>query len=181
MTEVADRYRRLADRFNAVVDDVPADGWDAPSPCEDWTARQVLEHVVESQHGFLARFVLAPELPAGGPTDQWPAVRDAMLAALDDPATADTEYDGMFGRTTLAETVDGFMSTDLVVHAWDIARATGLEQHEAMPADEVERLDAQLRGMGDAIRSPGAFGPEVPVPDDASHHDRFLGYIGRRP
>lgn len=181
MTDVADRYRRLADRFTTVVDDVPDDAWDAPSPCEGWAARQVLEHVVESQHGFLARFDLAPELPAGGPTDQWPAVRDAMLAALDDPATAGTEYDGMFGRTTLAETVDGFMSADLVVHSWDIARAAGLEQHEAMPSEEVERLDAQLRGMGDAIRSPGAFGPEVPVPEHASHQDRFLGYIGRTP
>lgn len=181
MTAVADRYRLLASRFTAVVDDVPDDGWDAPSPCEGWTARQVLEHVVESQHGFLARFDLAPELAGDHPAQQWPAVRDAMLAALDDPATAGTTYDGMFGPTTLAETVDGFMSADLVVHAWDIARATGLEQHEAMPADEVERLDAQLRGMGDAIRSPGAFGPEVAVPEDASHQDRFLGYIGRQP
>lgn len=181
MSEIADRYRRLADRFTDVVDDVPDDAWSAPSPCEGWTARQVLEHVVESQHGFLARFELAPELSVDDPTSRWPPVRDAMLAALDDPATAGTEYDGMFGRTTLAETVDGFMSADLVVHAWDIARAAGLEEHEAMPPEEVERLDAQLRGMGDAIRSPGAFGPEVPVPEDAPHQHRFLGYIGREP
>jgi len=181
MTDAAARYRRLAERFTAVVDDVPDDAWGAPSPCEGWTARQVLDHVVESQHGFLARFDLAPELTGDDPRARWATMRDAMLAAVDDPATASTEYDGMFGPTTLAETVDGFMSADLVVHAWDIARATGLEQHEAMPPEEVERLDAQLRGMGDAIRSPGAFGPEVPVPEDAPHQHRFLGFIGRQP
>ena len=181
MSDVADRYRRLADRYTSVVDAVPGDAWDAPSPCEGWTGRQVLEHVAESQHGFLARFDLAPDIDGADPTARWAAVRDAMLAALDDPATAGTEYDGMFGRTTFAGTVDGFMSADLVVHAWDIARAAGLDDHEAMPPEEVERLDAQLRGMGDAIRSPGAFGPEVPVPDDAPHQHRFLGYIGRRP
>lgn len=181
MSDVADRYRRLAYRFTAVVEAVPEGGWSAPSPCEGWTAQQVLEHVAESQHGFLARFDLAPDIGGEDPTTQWAAVRDAMLSALDDPATADTQYDGMFGRTTFAETVDGFMSADLVVHAWDIARATGQEEHEPMPPEEVERLDAQLRGMGDAIRSPGAFGPEVTVPEDAPHQHRFLGYIGREP
>lgn len=179
--DAADRYRRLAERFSTVVEAVPEESWDATSPCEGWTARQVLGHVVESEHGFLARFGLAPELTGADATAQWAAVRDAMQSALDDPATASTEYDGMFGRTTLAETVDGFMSADLVVHAWDIARATGLQEHEAMPSEEVERLDAHLRSVGEAIRSPGAFGPEVPVPADAPAQERFLGYIGRRP
>lgn len=50
-----------------------------------------------------------------------------------------------------------------------------------MPADEVERIGSRLRGLGDAIRGPGVFGPEVPVPDDASAQDRFLGFIGRHP
>jgi uncharacterized protein (TIGR03083 family) len=123
--DVADRYRRLSDRFDAVLRDVTAEGWDAQSPCEGWTARQVVGHVAESQGGFLGRFDRAPEL-TGDPLVDWPAVRDAMRAGLDDPAVAGIEYDGMFGKTTFAATVDQFMCADLVVHAWDIARATGL-------------------------------------------------------
>lgn len=80
-----------------------------------------------------------------------------------------------------ADTVDAFMSADLVIHAWDVARAAGLPDPEEMPADEVERLDTNLRGMGDALRGPGAFGPEVPVSDDAPAQDRLLGFLGRRP
>ena len=181
MDAIADRYRRVADRFSSVVDTVPEGSWNASSPCEGWTAREVVGHVVESQHGFLARFDLAPPLEGDDPVQQWPAVRDAVQAALDDPGTAATEYDGMFGRTTLAETVDQFMAADLVVHAWDIARATGLDDMEEIPADEVELLDARLRPMGDALRGPGVFGPEVPVPDDASPHERLLGFLGRQP
>lgn len=181
MTDAADRYRHLAQRFTAVVDHVPDDAWDASSPCEGWTARQVLDHVVESQHGFLARFDLAPSLEGDDIRARWRVVRDAVQAGLDDPATAQTEYAGMFGPTTFAATVDDFLSTDLLVHAWDIARAAGLAEHEPMPPEEVDRLDARLRPMGDSLRMPGAFGPEIPVADDAPAQDRLLGFLGRRP
>lgn len=181
MTETADRYRQLAERFTALVGDVPAEGWDAASPCEGWTARDVLDHVVESSAGLLGRFDRAPDVTGDEPAQRWIATRDAMQAAVDDPAVAGTEYDGFFGRTTLAETVDGFMSPDLLVHTWDIARAAGLPQYEPMPPEEVEQVHARLASLGDAIRQAGAFGPEVPVPADASAQDRFLGFIGRQP
>ena len=181
MTDIAARYRRLAARFTEVVDAVPADRWEADSPCEDWSARGVLAHVVESQHGFLARFDLAPELPGDDPVDNWPVLRDAMQDAVDDPQKAQTEYSGMFGDTTIEATVDQFMATDLLVHSWDIARAAGLQDLETLPADEVDMLDARLRPMGDALRGPGVFGPEVPVPDDAPAQDRLLGFLGRDP
>lgn len=181
MTETAARYRRLAERFTALVGDVPAGGWDAASPCKDWTARQVLDHVVDSSAGLLGRFDRAPALADDDPLQRWTATREAMQAAVDDPDVAGAEYEGFSGPTTLAETVDGFMSPDLLVHTWDIARATGLQQYEPMPADEVERVHARLASLGDAIRQAGAFGPEVPVPTDASRQDRFLGFVGRQP
>lgn len=181
MTETADRYRRAAARFTALLEEITDEGWNAPSPCEGWTPRDIVNHVVESSCGVLGRVDRAPELSGDDPVARWIAARDAMQAAVDDPAVADTGYDGFFGPTTLAETFDGFMAPDLVVHTWDIARATGLEDYEPMPEDEVERVHARLGALGDAIRQPGAFGPEVPVPADAPAQDRFLGYIGRQP
>jgi uncharacterized protein (TIGR03086 family) len=178
---IADRYRRVSGRFSDVVDAVPPDGWDAPSPCEGWCARQIVEHVVDSQSGFLARFDLAPSTEGDDPVRTWPAVRDGVQAALDDHDKATIGYDGPFGPTTVADTVDQFLCADLVVHSWDIARATGLREFEELPADEVELVHSRLAPLGDAIRGPGVFGPEVPVPDDASVQDRFLGFIGRQP
>ena len=181
MTETADRYRRLAERFTALVQDVPADGWAAPSPCEDWTPRDIVDHIVDSSCGVLGRIDRAPEVPADDPVARWTVARDAMQAAVDDPQVAGTEYDGFFGRTTVAETFDAFMSPDLLVHTWDVARATGLDQYEPMPEEEVRRVHDRLGSLGDAIRQPGAFGPEVPVPDDAPAQDRLLGFLGRQP
>ncbi len=181
MTETADRYRQLADRFTALVGDVPTEGWDATTPCEGWTARDVLDHLIQGSCNQLENLGRAPEVPDGDPPARWAAVRDAMQSAIDDPEVASTEYDGPFGRTTLADAFDGFMSADLMVHTWDIARATGLAQYEPMPAEEIERVHGRLAPLGDAIRRPGVFGAAVAVPDDASAQDRFLGFIGRQP
>ncbi len=181
MSDIADRYRRLADRFTTVVMAVPEASWSAPSPCHGWTARHVLDHVVESEEQFLQRFDLAPDDADADHVGRWERVRDAAQAALDDQAIAGTTYEGYFGETTLAETFDGFYAPDLAVHAWDIARAAGLRDLEPVPADEVERIDARFRQMGDVIRAPEVFGPEVPVAADASPQDRLLGFLGRHP
>ena len=95
-------------------------------------------HLVDTSGMFLG--FIGQDAPGGPSVDDDPlgaftAARDAIQAALDDPATAAQEYDGMFGRTTFAESVDGFLSADLVIHRWDLARATG--QDETLPDDEV--------------------------------------------
>jgi hypothetical protein len=51
MTDVSDRYRRLAAEFTRHVDGVPAGGWDSPSPCAGWTALDVLRHVGQTVSG----------------------------------------------------------------------------------------------------------------------------------
>ena len=182
-SEIADRYRTFARRFTDIVDAVDGSAWARPSPCEEWSARDVVAHVAQSELEHLDRVGLAPdEGPAlDDPLAAWPAVRDLVQAALDDPATASTGYEGFFGPSTFAESIDQFYTPDLMVHGWDIARATGLTGMEAMPGPEVERYDAAMRSLGDAVRQPGVFGPEVEAAGDASPQDRLLAYLGRVP
>ncbi len=139
MSAIADHYRRLAGNFSDTVDAVPDGRWDDPSPCDGWSARDVVQHVVDSEIGMLERVGLAPD-PAPSSEDavaRWSVVRAVMQESLDDPERAEREYDGFFGRTTFEKTVDQFACFDLLVHRWDLARATGLTSHESMPADEV--------------------------------------------
>ena len=183
MSETADRFRRLAADFTATVDAVPDERWDDPSPCEGWSARDVVRHVATTEWDFLTRLELAPAgvVPDPEPLAAWPTSRDAVQAVLDDPARADTPYESSFGPTTFSSVVDRFYAFDLIVHAWDIARAVGLPELEPMPADEIARVTADAEALGEALRSPGVCGPPVPVPDDADAQSRLLGFLGRQP
>jgi uncharacterized protein (TIGR03086 family) len=177
----ADRYRTLAASMTETIAGVAPDGWEAPTPCEGWTARDLVGHLVDTSGMFLG-FIeeAAPEGPsvADDPLGAFVAARDAVQAALDDPATATKEYDGMFGHTSFAASVDGFLSADLVIHRWDLARATG--QDEALPPDEVALIFERLAPMDEAMRRPGAFGPKVEPPPDADEQTKFLCFLGRQ-
>lgn len=177
---VADRFRRLAARFTTVVE-AASDAMEAPSPCEGWDVREVIDHVVTTQHDICGRVVTAPDLTGHDSARRWPQMRDAVQAVLDDPERAATAYDGFFGPTTFEATIDTFYSPDLLVHSWDIARAIGRTDLEPMDPADLARVREGLGSLGDAVRSPGVFGAQVEVPADASEQDRFLAWTGRRP
>lgn len=186
MTEISERYRRNAAAFAATVASVPTDRWDTPTPCEDWDARALVRHVVEA-HGIFEGLA-GRELRPGPSVDDDPvaafaAARAQVEAELDDPSLADVAYDGFTGPSTFAEGVDRFLSTDLVVHRWDLARATGGD--ETIPPDEVARvlgdMEAMSAAMGAAMRGPGAFAPEITPPDGADDQTRLLCFLGRQP
>ncbi len=145
----ADRYRRLADVFDATVEEVPPGDWDKPSPCADWTARDVLAHVLDSESDVVTRVgrsIARSVDPGVDPLAAWREVRDGLQAVLDDPAAAALEYESLGATTTIAGTVDRFTCFDLVVHRWDIARAVGKDI--VVPAEDIEAANAFLDAMG---------------------------------
>ena len=181
MSEVAERHRRLAAGFTARVEAVPSDRWQSPSPCPGWTARDVVDHVAGNCGRFLG--MVGKEPPpapavADDPLRAWVSARDALQAALDDPGVATLEYEGAFGTSTLEKAVDGFQSVDLVVHGWDLARATGGNEH-IDPETARELLD-HLLPMDGMLRSPGAMGPKLDPPPGADDQARLLAFLGRR-
>ncbi|MBI5088112.1 MAG: TIGR03086 family protein [Actinobacteria bacterium] len=182
MNQIADRYRRLSEHFIDLVERVPDDAWTSPSPCDGWTARDVVAHVVDV-HGMMLKPLHrglsdAPAVaddPAG-------AVRSAtadVQRVLDDPESAGTEYDGYFGPTTVQATIDRFLGIDLVVHAWDLASAAGLD--EQIAETELARVRADVEDLGDNMRAPNVVGPPLDPPADASEQDRLLAFLGRDP
>ena len=181
MSEIADRYDRVSTAFATKVDAVPDGGWSSPSPCEGWTARDVVAHVVESHGvflGFAGRSLPAAPSVTDAPTTAMTVAREAVLDALHDPGTATRVYEGRFGERTFEWAVDTFLSFDLVVHGWDLARATG--QDETIDPDEVTRVFQAAQGWGEAGRSPAVFGPALQPPPDADEQTRMLAFLGRR-
>jgi uncharacterized protein (TIGR03086 family) len=181
MSDISNRYRKLAATMTDRIAAVPDDRWASPSPCEGWTAREVVRHLVDTPAIFFG--LVEQPAPTGGPSvDADPVgafahVRDAVQAALDDPAVAEMPYEGVFGPSTFERGVDQFLSADLVIHAWDLARATG--QDERLDPDEVHGLYEAMLPMDEAIRAPGAFGPKVEPPPGADEQTQLLCFLGR--
>lgn len=180
MTDTAQHFRERAERFAEILE-ACGEHWDAPSPCEGWAVRDVVEHVVETERDFLARMELdpgpAPDLsdPAAG----WRTHLDAVAAVLARDGVAGREYDGWFGRTTIGATMADFYGWDLVIHGSDVARATG--QPWSIADEEAAALEAAADGWGDSLYAEGICAAPVPVGDDAPAGDRLLARLGRDP
>ena len=183
----SDRYRRLATRFTSLVSSVPVEAWTNPSPCVEWTAVEVFHHVVTTEADLYSRMSFGSVLELGltEPHDPaalataWTQVREVIQSTLDAPEHSGLKYEGFFGPTTFAETVDRFYSFDLVVHCWDLARATGKRAYEVFDPAEIAKCQTDFADLSDTMRQPALLDPELTVADDADEATKFLAFLGR--
>lgn len=177
----AEAFRLAVEAFDAKVRATPPERWSDPSPCEGWTATDVVHHCVGNLRGLMAvlaggDFMAAREQPVDGDSvTAWADASAAALAAIGGaPAGATVEIAGNevpFGAIT-----DGIMR-DLVIHAWDLARAVG--GNEELPAEAVRHATAAMEQVGDAMRRPGGYGPVLTPPAGADDLGRLLALSGR--
>jgi uncharacterized protein (TIGR03086 family) len=183
VTDVATRYRRVALGFTERVDAVTPDRWDRPSPCTGWVARDVVHHLVEWVPAF---FVDAggPQLPGPSeslaPAPAWHRLDAALQAGLDDPAVASqVVHHPRAGQHRFDDAVGQFVVGDVLIHTWDLARATGLD--ETLDPELVHDLLAAMEPLDAMLRSSGQFGPRVEVPSGSDEQTQLIAFTGRRP
>jgi uncharacterized protein (TIGR03086 family) len=183
MSEILERYDRIATQFTRRVRAVPDDAWDAPAPCEGWVARDVVGHLVEWMPSLLEQGwgLTVPPHPSvdDDPAAAWAAVDGAIRGWLADPDVATLEADIRPGRFSFEQAVDMFGTADIFLHTWDLARATGLD--ETLDPDEVHRMFVAMEPMDEMLRQSGQYGPRVAVPDDADEQTKLMAFIGRTP
>jgi uncharacterized protein (TIGR03086 family) len=189
MTEIADRFRRVASSLTETIAAVPEDAWSNPSPCEGWDGRDVVRHLVTWLPGpgfllgaFAVDTALIPSVD-DDPAGAWAAVRDAIQGGLDDPEVAGRVADcGPPGRLSFEAAVDMTCTPDVLVHTWDLAQAAGLDV--ALDARELARQAAGIAslppGVDEAMRASGHYGSRVDVGSDADVLTRVLAFNGRR-
>ena len=177
------------DVFGAVVDQVPAGSWDDASPCEGWTALDVLGHlsstidfgisILEGEQPTWPEADRPADLVDGDPATAWRATAERARAAL---GGADLEQvmDTPMGPRTVADRL-AFPAIDLYVHAWDIGRAAGIEVE--IPDEVATFAHTYIDPFPEeVVRGPdGSFGPEVEVGANATSTERFLAWTGRDP
>ena len=184
MSGPADEHRRIAGAFTATVEGVAPEAWDNAAPVDGWVARDIVGHLVEWFPAFLDSAV-GITLPAGpsvndDPVGAWRTQTDAVQALLDDPDTAKQEHDlPHIGRMSLEQATDMIYTSDVFLHRWDLARATG--QDEMLDPDKCAAMLDGMLPMDEALRQSGQYGPRVHVADDADLQTRLLAFIGRTP
>lgn len=180
----AERFHRIAAGMSRIVDGVQPDQWDLPAPCDGWVARDVVGHLVGWVPGFLAGSGVAlPSLDTdvgADPAAAWHALADALQGLLDDPVTAAEEHDfGPPGRMTVEAAIGMIVTGDVLVHTWDVARATG--QDESLDETMVAEMYVGMQPMDEMLRASGHYGPKVAVPDDADMRTKLIAFTGRTP
>ncbi|MGX7679283.1 TIGR03086 family metal-binding protein [Jatrophihabitans sp. DSM 45814] len=174
-------YQRVVGHFTDLVDSVEGEQWAAPTPCEGWSVRDLLEHVVLRDQR-IANTVGGPEVAAlPDDVDLAAAWRDRVnwwAEGLADPARIGVEYETAMGTMTFEQLTVRFMTGELTVHTWDLARALGAD--EQLDTEAVSVAFANMRGASDMLRRPGVMGPELEVPSDADEQTRFIAFTGRR-
>lgn len=181
MSEVSERYGAIADGFGLRLRGMDPAGWSRSSPCTDWTAADVVDHVVGVHRMILAS--LSGEAPApledgDDRREAWSEATSRVRAALDDPEQAQrTVSGGPFGEQPFESLVGRVLCADTLIHTWDLARATG--QDEGLDAGAVEAAMAFLGPIDEAIRRPGGFGPKIDPGPDADAQTRLLNFAGR--
>ena len=178
----ADEHRWIAAAFTQRVRGTSADLWDSPAPVEGWVARDVVRHLVEWFPAFLesGAGITLERGPSVGvdPVTAWQVHSDAVQALLDDPATAGRVLsDRHIGGIAVDVAVDRFYTSDVFMHTWDLARATG--QDDALDPEKCAELLAGMEPIEEVLRSSGQYGPRVEVPADADIQTRMLAFIGR--
>jgi uncharacterized protein (TIGR03086 family) len=154
------------------------DKLDSPTACEDWNARDLINHLLDCANYFAATGQgkkvdppsndELPELLNGDPVKAFEEGRRAVLETYRDPKALEEK-----GFTL------GIAVADSLIHGWDLAKGTG--QDTNMPPDLAEAAFQMLDGnLTDENRGAG-FKAEVEVPDDSSPQDKLLAYTGRNP
>lgn len=174
----------------AIVRAIRTDQLTAPTPCQEYDVRRLLNHLLywgPSLEGAARGTAVAPpadrepDLDLAG--DDWAG---PVTGQLDRLAAAWSDSSAWEGTTQLAgppdlpaATIGGMVLTELVVHGWDLARATG--QPPQWNDQVLAFVHRQVADTAEQGRQMGVYGPEVPVPGTAPVLDQLLGLTGRDP
>jgi uncharacterized protein (TIGR03086 family) len=183
--DVISALEQSYDQTTKLVARLSPSEFDAPSPCSGWDVRATLNHMLGATWMFtLVNQGLAADEDAGDMIgdDAFLAVAAAAkenVASWRQPGAFEGDRSYSFG-TFPAVGAAMFNLEEVVVHNWDVAKATGQEL-VIDPAVGLMIYDWGVSIPLDDFRDHGAFGPEVAVPASAYIVDRLVGLFGRRP
>jgi uncharacterized protein (TIGR03086 family) len=159
----------------------------SPTPCANWNVRALINHFVGGGHMFAAAFrgeevhidpeAPMPDLVGDDPVAAYDGAITDFCAAVDTPGAMDKVINLPVGQMP-APIVLEMLKFDLLVHCWDIARATG--QNFEPPAELAEQgLQTAAMVISPEARDGDTFAAEVTPPSSASPIEKLVAFTGR--
>jgi uncharacterized protein (TIGR03086 family) len=187
MADLIELFRHAAEGFGRHVHAVRAEQWHDPTPCDEWDVRMLVNHVTVEQ-------LWVPPLAGGSsvadigdrfdgdqlgddPVGAWDAAAGGSLASFGAPGAMTTTVSLSGGDTPTAEYC-WEMTTDALIHSWDLARGIGAD--EALDTELVDLVYERMLPIAEHLQETGMYAAPVPVPDDAPLQTKLLALFGRR-
>ena len=189
--ELYEAFDRAVQSTAGIVKQIRPDQLTATTPCSEWDVKELLNHIIGTL--WLCQALFADEVPSG---EEGPKGLPARDLAGDDPSAAYAEAAaaalasaGREGaltsphQTPLGEmpgpALAGFTTLDVLVHGWDLAKATG--QCTDLDPELAEHVFGFAGQAFTEETRQFRIGPAVPIADDASVVDRLVACLGRQP
>jgi uncharacterized protein (TIGR03086 family) len=184
MSEMLEGWKMLTDLFGQRLEAVGDDQWDSPTPCADFSVRQLVEHAIDVQR------MVPKALGESGAIDTpngndlkatWKAVHAAALAAYAKEGALEKEINSpLGGKMPAGQVLGGPPSGDILIHTWDLARAIGAD--EKLPEAACQAMLGLLQTLpSEALRQPGRFDAAIGAPEGADIQTQLLCFTGRQP
>lgn len=184
--DLPEAHARALDATERYVAGVRDDQWGDVSIDDEWTVRELVNHVVTGNYW-------AEELGGGKTIEEVGDRLDGDVLG-DDPLgvyrDSGARAAAVFRRPGAMEAACavsygpvpgsvycGHRFIDVLIHGWDIAKSTG--QDTTLVPELVEACWAVVEPQLEMLSGSGAFGTTVEVPDDADLQTRLLAALGR--
>lgn len=184
MRPLADVHRDALAATGRIVAGIADGQLHDATPCEDYDVQGLLDHLIGGNH-WVAPLVEGKTIEeVGDALDRTfaPGDYDESAAAADrafsGPGAMQKPVAVSYGPVP-AEVYAGHRFIDVLIHGWDLAKATG--QDTALDPELVDACWEVITPQLDLLKGSGMFGSEVPVPDDADPQTKLLAVLGRTP
>jgi len=184
--DVLAAHRSGLRQFDSRVQLITAQQWHNPTPNDEWDVQDLVEHLVYEQlwvPPLLAGKTIAEvgtefegDILGEDAAAAWTVAAAAARDAFEQPGVLEGTVHLSFGDVPTSMYL-WHMTVDLVVHAWDLARA--IRSDEQMPNDVLASVLAQAKPMAAQFAGTSAFAPPIPVPGCTDDLTELLALLGR--
>ncbi|HWH35159.1 MAG TPA: TIGR03086 family metal-binding protein [Acidimicrobiales bacterium] len=186
MSELVDLHARAVAAFGDRLKAVGGDQWHLLTPCADWDVHGLVNHVLNENRWtppLLAGMTMQEvgdrfdgDLLGEDPMANWKDAAREAVGAVTEEALSRTVHVS-FGDISGEEYVSQ-LTTDHVIHTWDLAR--GIKTEERLAPDLIDFALEYLGPRAEDWRAAGAFGSKVEVDAGADRQTALLAMTGRR-